>query len=559
MIKMTQLKWIALSNTTIGMLLATINSSILLIALPAIFRGIDLNPLSKGVFAYLLWILMGYMIVTAVLLVTIGRLSDMFGRVRLFNLGFAIFTFGSILLFLTPNKGDLGALELVVFRIVQAIGGAFLMANSNAIITDNFGKKERGLALGISGIAATAGMSLGVVLGGVLSIINWRYVFLVSVPFGILGTVWSYLKLKETSPKRKEKLDIPGNLTFGTGLIILLIGVTYGLVPYKSSSTGWANPWVIAAMVIGIVMIIAFPFIERKVKQPMFKFELFKIRGFAAGSLASMITAMGMMGLMFMIILLLQGIWLPLHGYSYSSIPFWAGIFMLPMTVGMGIFGAMGGKLSDKYGSRGLATAGLIISAFAIIMLTTISANFAYIELAILLFVFGSGYGLFNAPNTSALMSSVPAESRGVASGMFATMRNVGSTASMGIFFTILILAMAAVLPHTLFSGLTGAGVSSTVAKSLSSLPPTDAIFSALLGINPVTEIITLSNLSTLISPTSLSTITATRWFPGVLAPAFMSSLRTVFFVAFTITLIGAIISYLREPSNRNTGKKVKK
>ena len=551
---MVQQKWVALSNTTMGVLMASINMSILLVALPAIFDGIDLNPLSQGVFAYLLWILMGYMIVTAVLLVTLGRLSDMYGRVRLFNLGFAIFTLGSILLFLTPNKGDLGAMELIVFRIVQAVGGAFLMANSGAIITDNFPKEERGLAFGITGIAGTAGMSLGIVLGGVLSIIDWRYVFLVSVPVGILGTTWSYLKLKETSPRKKQKLDLPGNLAFGIGLITILVGVTYGLVPYKSSSMGWGNPWVIAALVIGTALVIAFPFIERKVKQPMFRLGLFKIRGFALGSFASMITGMGMMGIMFMIILLLQGIWLPLHGYSYSSVPFWAGIFMLPMTVGMGIFGPVGGKLSDKYGSKGIATIGLIISALAILFLTTISSNFVYIEMAILLFVFGSGYGLFNAPNASAVMSSVPPEERGVASGMSATLRNVGTTASMVIFFTILIVAMTAVLPHTLFSGLTGAGVNTSVAKTLSSLPPTDTIFSALLGINPITNIITLLHLGLQISPTALSTISATTWFPGVFAPAFMSSLRKVFYVALAITLISALISYLREPFRKKNG-----
>ncbi len=433
------------------------------------------------------------------------------------------------------------------------------MANSNAIITDNFSKEERGFALGVNQIAATAGMSIGIVLGGVLSVINWRYVFLISVPVGIMGTIWSYLKLKETSPKRKQKLDIPGNLTFGTGLIILLIGVTYGLVPYKSSSMGWGNPWVLSAIVIGTVMLVAFPFIERKVKQPMFRLELFKIRGFALGSFSAMITGMSMMGMMFMIILLLQGIWLPLHGYSYSSVPFWAGIFMLPMTVGIGIFGPLGGKLSDKHGSKGLATIGLLISASAIFLLTTISANFVYIEIAFLLFIFGAGYGLFNAPNTSAVMSSVPADDRGLASGMFSTMRNVGTTASMGIFFTILIMTMTAVLPHTLFSGLISAGISPSVATSLSSLPPTDAIFSALLGINPINESIILLHLGSLIPPSSLSAITTTTWFPGVFAPAFMSSLKKVFYVAFTITLIGAIISYLREPSKKKTAIEEKK
>ncbi len=542
---MVQEKWIALSNTTIGMLMATINASILIIALPPIFRGIDLNPLSHGAFAYLLWILMGYMIVTAVLLVTIGRLSDIFGRVRLFNLGFAIFTLGSVLLYFTPGKGDTGALELIAFRIVQAVGGSFLMANSYAIITDNFPKNERGMALGINAIAGTAGMSIGIVVGGILSAINWRYVFLVSVPVGILGTVWSYLKLKETSPRLKQRLDIPGNITFGAGLIILLIGVTYGLVPYGKSTMGWGNPYVIAALVIGAALLIIFPFVERIVKNPMFRLELFKIRGFTAGSFAGMISGMGMMGFMFMIILLFQGIWLPLHGYSYSSVPFWAGIFMLPMTIAMGIFGPISGKISDKYGSRLIASLGLFTSAFALIVLVLLPYNFVYIEMAILLFIFGSGMGMFTAPNTSAVMSSVPAETRGSASGMLTTMRNVGTTASMGIFFTILILGLTSVLPHTLSSGLSSAGASNLI-PYMTKLPPTDAIFSALLGINPVKEIIGLTGVT--VSKSVYATITARTWFPGVFAPAFMSSLHIVFYTAFGITLAGGILSLLREP-----------
>ncbi len=546
---MVQEKWVALSNTTIGVLMATINASILIIALPPIFRGIDLNPLSHGAFAYLLWILMGYMIVTAVLLVTIGRLSDIFGRVRLFNLGFAIFTLGSILLYFTPGKGDTGALELIAFRIVQAVGGSFLMANSYAIITDNFPKEERGTALGINAIAGTAGMSIGIVLGGILSAINWRYVFLVSVPVGILGTVWSYLKLKETSPKLKQSLDILGNITFGAGLIILLIGVTYGLVPYGKSTMGWSNPYVIAAIVIGLILLIVFPFVERKVKNPMFRLELFKIRGFTAGSFAGMISGMGMMGFMFMIILLFQGIWLPLHGYSYSSVPFWAGIFMLPMTIAMGIFGPISGKISDKHGSKRIASLGLFVSAFALIVLVLLPYNFIYIEMAILLFIFGAGMGMFTAPNTSAVMSSVPPETRGAASGMLTTLRNVGTTASMGIFFTILILGLTSILPSTLASGLSAAGASSSLISVMIKIPPTDAIFSALLGINPVKEIIILEGLkSPIISSTVYAKITTRTWFPGVFAPAFMSSLHIVFYTAFAITVVGGILSLLREP-----------
>ncbi len=555
---MVQEKWVALSTTTIGVLMASINSSILIIALPPIFRGIDLNPLSSGAFVYLLWILIGYLIVTAVLLVTIGRLSDMFGRVKLFTLGFLIFTIGSVLLFLTPSTGDLGALELVSFRLVQAVGASFLFANSYAIITDNFAPQERGTALGINAIAATAGTSLGIVIGGVLASIDWRFVFLVSVPVGIIGTVWSYLKLKETSLKIKQKLDIAGNVSFGGGIILLLIGVTYGLVPYGTSTTGWGNPFVIISTVIGAALLIGFPFIESKVKEPMFKLDLFKIRGFSIGGITALISGMGMMGFMFMIILLFQGIWLPIHGYTYASAPFWAGIFMLPMTIAMGIFGPLSGRFSDRHGSRKIASAGLFISAAALIVLVTIPSNFAYIEMAILLFIFGSGIGMFIAPNTSAVMSSVPPQSRGSASGMLSTLRNVGTTASMGIFFTILIVGLTSVLPGTLSKGLDSAGASN-LAPYFSNLPPTDAIFSALLGINPIKEIVALTGLRSSIPSSVYIIITQRTWFPGVFAPAFMSSLHTVFYTAFGIFILGGILSIFREPlRNKKKAKAVK-
>ena len=544
---MVQEKWIALSNTTMGVLMATINMSILIIALPAIFTGIDLNPLQPNSFVYLLWILMGYMIVTAVLLVTIGRLSDMFGRVRLFNMGFAVFTVGSILLYLTPGKGDTGALELIIFRIIQAVGGSFIFANSYAIITDNFKKEERGFALGINAIAATAGMSIGIVVGGVLATINWRYIFLVSVPVGIVGTVWSYLKLKETSPRKKQRLDIPGNITFAGGLIILLVGVTYGIAPYNGSAMGWGNPWVKTALIIGTALLIVFPFVERRVKQPMFNLSLFKIRGFTAGSFAGMISSMGMMGFMFMIIILFQGIWLPIHGYPYASVPFWAGIYMLPMTVAMGIFGPIAGRFSDTHGQRWLASFGLIVSGIALLLLVFIKADFNYIFMGILLFVFGAGMGMFTAPNTSAVMSSVPADVRGSASGMLSTLRNVGTTASMGIFFSILILGLTATLPHTLSSAVTKAGGGSTLATVMSKLPPTEAIFGALLGINPIKAILALYP-AIHISFSAYTTMTARAWFPTIFAPAFMKSLHIVFYVGAAIVFIGAIVSIFREP-----------
>lgn len=544
---MVKYKWVALSNTTIGVLMATINMTIILISLPAIFKGIQIKPLQPGSFVYLLWILMGFNIVTATLLVTFGRLSDIFGRVKLFNLGFAIFTAGSILLYLTPGKGDSAAFLLVVFRIIQGVGAAFLFSNSSAILTDAFPSKERGKALGINQVAALGGSFMGLILGGVLSIYNWRYVFLVSVPVGLFGTIWSYWKLKETSLRKKDqKVDYIGNITFGGGLTIALVAVTYGLMPYGGSTMGWSNPLVIAGLIVGVLLIIAFPFIEMKVEQPMFRISLFKIRAFSAGNIASLLSAVGRGGVMLMLIILLQGIWLPLHGYSYEVTPFWAGIYMIPMTIGFMIMGPLSGWLSDKHGARVLSTVGMVIVALAFFILTLLGPYFSYWIFGLTLFIMGMGNGMFAAPNTAAIMNSVPADSRGVASGMMTTLRNAGMTASLGIFFTIVLLSLTHNLPAAFNSELSTLGL-----KQLDGLfdntPPTVALFSAFLGQNPVSSILSVQpGIVSQIPAATLSLMKGLRWFPQTLAPAFMGSLRDAFYVGLILSLVAALISAMR-------------
>ena len=542
---MVKYKWVALSNTTIGVLMATINGTITLISLPAIFNGIHLSPFQAGSFVYLLWILMGFNIVTATLLVTFGRLSDIFGRVRLFNLGFAIFTVGSILLFFTPGTGSTAALLLVIFRIIQGVGAAFLFSNSSAILTDAFPSQERGKALGINQVAALGGSFVGLILGGVLSVINWRLVFLVSVPVGLLGTFWSYWKLKETAViKKDQKIDYVGNLTFGAGLTIALIAITYGLLPYGGSTTGWSNPAVIASLAVGIFLLILFPFVEMKVEQPMFRMSLFKIRAFAAGNLASLLSAVGRGGVMLMLIILLQGIWLPLHGYQYSVTPFWAGIYMIPMTIGFMVMGPLSGWLSDRHGARVLSTIGMVIVAVAFLVLSLLGPNFNYIIFGIVLFVMGAGNGMFAAPNTAAIMNSVPADSRGAASGMMTTLRNAGMTASLGMFFTIVLLSLTVNLPTAFNSALATLGVSN-LDKVFDATPPTVAMFSAFLGYNPVGTII--ASVPGLTVPQHvLNTMEGLKWFPETLAPAFISSLRAAFYVGLVLSLFAAVISVLR-------------
>ncbi len=538
-------KWTAMSNTFIATLMASINTYIILIALPAIFNGIHIDPLNS--FQYLLWILMGYGLVTATLLLSFGRLSDMYGRVKMFRLGFLIFTIGSILLYLKHSTGDAGAIEIIVFRLVQGVGAAFFLANSAAIITDAFPSSERGKALGINIVAAIAGNFLGLVIGGVLAVFNWRYVFLISIPFGLIGTIWSF-KLKELSKKAlKTKIDIWGNFTFVLGITLILVGITYGLLPYGNSPMGWNNPWVIAAMIIGLFSLILFPFIENRVESPMFRLDLFRIRSFAFANIAGLLGSLGRGGLMFMLILLLQGIWLPLHGYSYASTPFWAGIYMLPLTAGIVIMGPLSGVLSDIYGPRWISTGGMIIVTTSFIMFAALPINFNFGEFAFAEFLMGIGSGMFSTPNTASIMNSVPSEDRGVASGMISTLRNTAGTASMAIFFTIVIVGITQRFPDAMLSSLTSIGAVN-LAPVLSNIPPTAALFSAFLGYNPVNAILITfpPSIVTHIPNSILNTLTGITWFPSTLANAFLPSLQTSFIIGAIISAIAAILSALR-------------
>nr|WP_319373849.1 MFS transporter [uncultured Methanobacterium sp.] len=539
-------KWIALTNVLIASMMGTINGSITLISLPAIFNGIHIDPLTS--FQYLLWILMGYGLVTATLLLSFGRLSDMYGRVKLFKLGFLVFTIGSILLYLTPSTGDAGAIEIIIFRIVQAVGSALTMANSSAILTDAFPVSERGKALGINMVALMSGQFIGLLLGGILAVFDWRYIFLVSVPFGILGTVWSTLKLKELSLRApKTKLDIWGNVTFVSGITLLLLGVTYGLMPYGNDAMGWNNPWVMASMVIGFILLVLFPVVESKVKNPMFRLDLFRIKMFTYANVAGFLSALSRGGMMFMLILLLQGIWLPLHGYSYESTPFWAGVYMLPLTLGVIIMGPISGILSDKYGPRWIATIGMVMNTIGFIILASLPSNFNYWELGLTLFFMGLGSGMFGSPNSASIMNSVPPQERGVASGMLTTIMNTAFTASMAIFFTIVIVGITQRFPDAMASSLAGIGAAQ-LTPILSNIPPTGALFSAFLGYNPVETILTSvpSAVVSQIPPATLTTLTGTTWFPSTLSEAFMPSLQISFYIGAVFCGLSALLSALR-------------
>ncbi len=538
-------KWVALSNTTLGVLMSAIDGSIVIISLPAIFRGIQLNPLDPGNVSYLLWILMGYLLVTAVLVVAFGRLGDMFGRVRMYNAGFVIFTVGSLLLAATPFTGPAGAIWIIGMRFVQAIGGAFLFANSQAILTDAFPSTQRGLALGINGVAAIAGQFIGLVVGGILAAINWRLVFFVSVPVGLAGTIWAYLRLEELGSTTRAPIDWQGNLTFGIGLTALLVGVTYGIQPYGGQTMGWTNPFVIGLIGGGCLLLMAFLVVERRVAAPLLRLDLFRIRAFAAGNLATLLAAVGRGGLNFMLVIWLQGIWLPLHGYNFVDTPLWAGIYMLPLTCGFLISGPISGFLSDRFGARPFATGGMLVAASAFLTLTRLPVDFPYPAFALTLVAIGIGNGMFNSPNNAAIMNSVPAQQRGVAAGMRATFQNSATVLSIGVFFSLMIAGLSASLPATLFRGLVAHDVPASVARQIGALPPTASLFGALLGYNPVATLLPPQVLHAL-PATQAAILAGKAFFPNLNAAPFSDGLTVVFTGAAVMALIAAAASALR-------------
>ena len=548
-------KWVALSNTTLGMFMATVDASIVIISLPAIFRGINLNPFAAGNISYLLWIIMGYLLVTAVLVVTLGRLGDIVGRVRIYNLGFVVFTLASVALSLDPSHGGAGALWLILWRLVQAVGGAMLMANSAAIITDAFPAEQRGMALGVNQIAALAGQFIGLVLGGVLSVWDWRAVFWINVPFGIFGTNWAYRSLRELAERRPARIDWWGNLSFAGGCALLLAAITYGIQPYGGHSMGWTNPYVLAGLVGGVVLLVLFVYVEKHVPQPMFRLALFRNRAFAAGNAAALLASIARGGMQFMLIIWLQGIWLPLHGYNYSDTPLWAGVFMLPLTAGFLIAGPLCGYLSDRYGVFYFTTGGLTLFALSFIGLLLLPLNFSYWTFALLIMLNGCGSGMFSAPNTSAIMSSVPASDRGAASGMRSTFQNSGMSLSIGVFFSLLIAGLAGRLPGALYSGLTAQGVSAAAAHHAAQLPAVSTVFAAFLGANPMQTLLGPTGVLNSLSSQGAATITGKTFFPNLISGPFHHGLTIVFATAAGMALLAATASLLRGATPKATDK----
>jgi MFS family permease len=542
-------KWVALANTTAAVFMSQLDGSIVLIALPAIFVGIGLDPLAPGNIGYLLWMIMGYRLVQAVLVVTVGRLGDMVGRVRIYNAGFLVFTIASVMLSFDPFRGAPGALWLIGWRLPQAVGGSMLTANSAAILTDAFPAEQRGFALGTNQVAGLAGMFIGLVAGGLLAALDWRAVFWVNVPVGIYGTAWAYLKLHESNPTRphsRTPIDWWGNVTFALGLSAILIASTYGIQPYGGHTMGWTDPWVIAGLAGGALLLASFVAIERRVASPMVNLGLFALRPFAAGNLAGFSISLARGGLQFMLVIWLQGIWLPLHGYSFARTPLWAGIYMLPLTAGFLIAGPVSGTLSDRIGSRGIASAGAALTGAAFLGLMLLPVDFPYPAFALLLALSGAATGMFASPNSSSIMGSVPAAERGVASGMRSTFQNSGTAISIGVFFTLVIAGVASSLPAALRSGLIAGGAPADVAHRLAALPPVSSLFGALLGINPLRHLLASRGDLHLLSAAGRHAITGRAFFPHLISAPFHDGLVVVFATAAGLSALAALASLAR-------------
>jgi MFS family permease len=529
-------KWIALSNTSIAIFIAFANYNMIIIALPQIFNSLRFNPTAPDALGYLIWLILGYMIVTSSLVVTFGRISDLKGRAKLYSLGFLIFAISSGMLSTVNGYGGSAVLEMIILRLFQGVGGGLLMVNSAAILTDYFPKNELGKALGLNQVSGLVGGVAGLIIGGVLSVINWRYIFLLDFVVGIIGTLWSFKSLRDIQKPIKQPLDIIGNVLFALGITLLLISVTYGLLPYGNQQLGWGNPFVITGLTISFLAIGIFVFVERKVKNPMFDLSLFKVRDFSIANFTNFIASMARQGILLMMLVLLQGIWLPLHGVPYSQTPFWAGLYLIPNMLGFAALGPISGILSDRYGSKVFTSLGLFVSALGFFLLSLLPYDFQLWQFFTISFLMGAGMGLFSSPNMADIMASVPVQKRGAASGMRASLQNTASAISVVLYFSVVITGMAITLNSSIESALSSYGIHLNV-----NLPAAVAIFSALLGYDP------LSSLTSSLPTSVASHIDTPAFFVTAIAPSFMSGFRLMLNISAALLVLSGILSLTRK------------
>jgi EmrB/QacA subfamily drug resistance transporter len=471
-------KWTALSNTIIGTLMASLDRNIILIALPAIASDLHTS------FLTLIWIVLIYWLVTAAVLLNFGRLSDMFGRVKLYNMGFAVFTIGSGLCSISQT-GE----QLILFRIIQALGAAFLFSNSAAIITDTFKENERARALGLNQTSIVIGSVIGLVFGGFLtSYLGWRSIFWVNLPIGTFATIWSYAKLRELGVIRKEKIDWPGNIAFAGGLSMILIGVTLAnfriVTPIE----------IFLPIIIGLSLLVLFIIVEKKIPKPMFDLSLFKIRLFTGGNIAIFLNALARGAFTLIMSFYLQGPSMRLNSLE-------AGIYLIPVSAALAVFAPLSGWLYDKFKVRIFASIGLLVSAVGFFILTGIGITTSFYEIVIPLIMIGAGMGIFASPNRASIMTSVPPSRRGVSAGISTTFVMMGNSFSIGLVFLIMTNVIPLHAAEQLFSGSFQTSSSSSavmttsiVTKFLSSIHFAFFISAVIMLISIVPSIVTKKN-----------------------------------------------------------------
>jgi len=422
-------KWWALSCTSLGMLLAATNSGTLIIALPDLERSLHASLLA------LVWVILAYLIAATVLVLTAGRLSDLFGRKRAYVGGFLVFAFASLGAGFSPN-----AEVLILWRILQGIGSAFLFANAAALVTDAFPKEELGLAMGANTMVAAIGLVLGPVLGGALVAISWHWVFWFNVPLALAGAAWGGLILRELAQRDPARsYDVLGTVTFVVGLTGLVLGVSRG------GLSGWTDPLALASLAAAAVLLPTWVVIERRSVAPMLDLGLFSNRLFAAASAASFINGLARFALMFLFVFYYQG--------AQANSPIEAGVKLIPLALGMLIASPLSGIYADRHGSRTLAALGMLVSAVGLAGMTTLQVHSPYWQSALWLAFVGVGSGMFNSPNTAAMMGTVPAARRGIAAGARTLLQNTGAVLSIAF---VLAIVTSAVPKSTLFAVFSG-------------------------------------------------------------------------------------------------------
>ncbi len=535
-----------LINALLGTLLGSMNMASIIIALPIILKGVGINPTSALGFMLMMWLMFSYPLVTAVSVPIIGRLSDMFGRGRVFTIGDALFTGISLLMGFVPGYGFIAGIQLVAYRFIQGVAGSMMFSNSAALITDVYPPERRGVAQGIVGIAFSAGSVTGLVVGGLLAIINWRLVFLFNVPIGLISTIWAIRSVyKLPTGLSKVKIDFAGAVVLAISLVFILMGILLSMMPYGSSSLGWGNPMVWLSLIIGIALLGFLVALERRLDEPMLKIDLFSIRQFTYGVLSSFFLFMAQGANIFVLSLLLQAIYLPLvYHIPYSETPLWAGIFLIPSSIANAIFAPLGGKLLNRFGARVVSTVGAVLLGIGFELLSLLPINFNYVNFAVILFIMGMGTGLFQSPNIVSILSAVPYKDRAAASGLRAAMQNIGSLMSFAVFLTLIITGSAAALPISLYKALLSAGVPITEAQRLVSIPPVYALFAAFLGYDPIKALIQQAGIT--LSPVVMSNIDNLSFFPSAIAPAMQLGFHYAYHTAAIFALLAAILSYLR-------------